>query len=61
MNDTQVMKLSQYIICQVNLTIGLTQKFGIDLRLENLHVQGYYNVDGIALSLFPVFGHGNYR
>lgn len=59
-NDTVVRNLAQFVICQVNVQVGITQKFDIEFRLENFHIDGLYDVDGLAVSLFPIFGHGNY-
>lgn len=59
-NDTVVRNLAQFVICQVNVSVGITQKFAIEFRLDNFHVDGLYDIDGLAVSLFPIFGHGNY-
>ncbi|XP_063592834.1 uncharacterized protein LOC134769954 [Penaeus indicus] len=60
-NDTYVRNLAQFVTCSVNLTFGLAQKFDIEFRLQNFHMDGYYDVDGLALSLFPIFGNGGFR
>lgn len=59
-NDTTVRNLAQFITCQVNIKAGIKPKFDIEFRLANFHVDGVYDMDGTAVSLFPVFGHGNY-
>ncbi|KAF2354203.1 hemolymph juvenile hormone binding, partial [Trinorchestia longiramus] len=59
-NDTMVRNLAQFIICQVNISVGLKPKFYIEFRLDNFHMDGLYDVDGLAVSLFPIFGNGNY-
>lgn len=60
-NQTAVMNLAQYIICSVNVSVGITQKFAFEFRLDNFHMEGVYAVDGLIASLFPVFGDGNFR
>ncbi|XP_042229660.1 uncharacterized protein LOC121871435 [Homarus americanus] len=59
-NDTLVKNLAQFIICQVNFTLGISEKFAIDLRMDDFHIDGQYDVNGLAFSLFPIFGGGNY-
>ncbi|XP_050733791.1 uncharacterized protein LOC127007152 [Eriocheir sinensis] len=60
-NNTLVKNLAQYIICSVNISVGITQKFAFEFRLDNFHIEGEYDVDGLVSSLFPVFGSGDYR
>lgn len=60
-NETVVRNLAQFVICQVNISVGITQEFYIEFRLDNFHMDGQYDVDGLAVSLFPIFGNGNYR
>lgn len=60
-NETYVRNLAQFVTCSVNLTFGLAQKFDIEFRLDNFHMDGFYDVDGLALSLFPIFGNGGFR
>ncbi|XP_037791287.1 uncharacterized protein LOC119586609 [Penaeus monodon] len=60
-NDTYVRNIAQFVTCSVNLTFGLAQKFDIEFRLQNFHMDGFYDVDGLALSLFPIFGNGGFR
>ncbi|XP_045612996.1 uncharacterized protein [Procambarus clarkii] len=59
-NDTLVKYLSQYVVCQVNFTLGISEKLDVDLRLEDFRIEGQYDVDGTALAIFPVFGSGGY-
>ncbi|XP_064085481.1 uncharacterized protein LOC135200772 isoform X2 [Macrobrachium nipponense] len=61
LNHTLVMNMAQFIICQLNVTVGIKQKFDIDLRLDNFHIEGLYDLDGIVAFIFPVYGAGNYR
>ncbi|TOF87051.1 hypothetical protein CGJ15_25050, partial [Vibrio parahaemolyticus] len=60
LNETVVRHISEFIICQLNFTLGITEKLELDIRLEDFRIDGYYDVDGLALSLFPVFGNGNF-
>ena len=59
-NETTVRNLAQFEICQVSISVGATQKFDIEFRLDNFHMDGLYDIDGLAVSLFPIFGNGNY-
>ncbi|XP_066962805.1 uncharacterized protein [Macrobrachium rosenbergii] len=61
LNRTLVMNMAQFIICQLNVTMGIKQKFDIDLMLDNFHIEGLYDLDGIVAFIFPVYGAGNYR
>ncbi|KAK3864296.1 hypothetical protein Pcinc_030011 [Petrolisthes cinctipes] len=54
------MNLSQFIVCSLNFSLGVTQKLDMEFRLDNFHMQGFYEVDGLAFSLFPIFGDGTY-
>ena len=56
-----VRNLAQFIICSMNISIGISQKFAVEFHLDNFHMDGVYNVDGLIASLFPVFGTGNFR
>lgn len=60
-NDTYVRNIAEFVTCSVNLTFGIAQKFDSEFRLQNFHMDGFYDVDGLALSLFPIFGNGGYR
>ncbi|XP_068203243.1 uncharacterized protein [Palaemon carinicauda] len=60
LNDTYVMNMAQFIICQINVTMGVKQKFDMVLKLENFHIEGYYGLDGTIAYIFPVYGAGNY-
>ncbi|XP_050733789.1 uncharacterized protein LOC127007150 isoform X2 [Eriocheir sinensis] len=59
-DQTLVKNLAQYIICSVNVSLGITQKFAFEFRLDNFRMEGKYAVDGLIASLFPVFGDGDF-
>lgn len=61
MDQTLVTNLAQYIICSVNVSLGVTQKFAFEFRLDNFHMEGKYALDGLVASLLPVFGDGDFR
>jgi len=59
-NETMVRNLAQFVVCQMNVTLGVRQEIYIEFRLDNFHMDGVYDIDGLAVSLFPIFGNGNY-
>ena len=42
------------------IEIGLRQSFEMDWRMDNFHVEGMYDMDGVYVSIFPIFGTGEY-
>ena len=59
-SETQVKNLAQFLICSLNISVGISQKFAVEFRLDNFHMDGKYNVDGLIAGLFPVFGDGSF-
>ena len=55
------MNLSKFVTCHVDISVGISQKFDIEFRLDNFHIEGKYDVDGLVAHLFPVYGNGDYR
>ncbi|KAG0726510.1 hypothetical protein GWK47_036393 [Chionoecetes opilio] len=60
-DETLIANLATFIVCSLNISIGLSQKFAIEFRLDNFHMDGLYDVDGLIAGLFPVFGGGKFR
>nr|QDP16283.1 juvenile hormone binding protein 5 [Scylla paramamosain] len=59
-SETQVRNLAQFFICSLNISVGISQKFAVEFRLDNFHMDGMYDVDGLIAGLFPVFGDGGF-
>jgi hypothetical protein len=58
-DDTVVTHLADFIIEKVVSNL-LQFKMSMELREEVFRIEGTYNLDGLLLSLFPLFGGGNY-
>jgi len=57
--DTDVVHLSEFIIESV-VTNLLQFKMSLELRQEVFRIDGNYFLDGLILSLFPLYGQGDY-
>lgn len=60
LNNTMVTNLADFVICQLNVTLGLKQKIDIDLMMDDFHIGGLYDLDGTIAHLLPVFGAGDF-
>jgi len=58
--DTSLHNIADFILCRLNVSVGLSQKFDILIKLDDIKLDGFYDIDGLAVSLFPIFGTGNY-
>jgi len=58
--DTSLHNIADFILCRLNLSVGISQKFDILFKLDDIRLDGFYDIDGLAVSLFPIFGTGNY-
>ncbi|MCL4139009.1 UNVERIFIED_CONTAM: hypothetical protein GTU68_013677 [Idotea baltica] len=59
-NETTIYNLSEFITCEVTIDIGLRSSFYMELRMEDFHMDGMYDMDGVYVMIFPIFGTGNY-
>jgi len=60
-NDTMLAGLAEFVVCSLNVSIGLTEKFDMDMRLASMVLNGKYDLNGLMGQLFPLYGQGDYR
>ncbi|CAL4236304.1 unnamed protein product, partial [Meganyctiphanes norvegica] len=42
-NDTMLAGLAEFVVCSLNVSIGLTEKFDMDMRLASMVLNGKYD------------------
>jgi len=59
-SDTTLHNIADFVLCRLDISLGLSQKFDMLIELDDIKLDGFYDIDGEAVSLFPIFGTGNY-